>query len=99
MHTFSLIQKLFVCTIVLAVGRWAQESDEILTATVDSGVQDIILPMCRNFLDYNQTRLPNQFGHSTQVEIYRLVDEGEKLYAKRSICAVYQNLRWMLPSK
>ena len=61
----------FITVFVLCIGTQTQNVDDILVSTVDSGVQEIILPMCRGFLDYNQTKLPNQFGHSTQVEIYR----------------------------
>ena len=71
MFTARSFQRCAFTVLILIIGGFGQEADEILTATADSGVQDIILPLCRYFLDYNQTMLPNQFRHSTQVEIYR----------------------------
>ena len=71
MHLSSTINLVLTIVVALCVGTQSQNVDDILVSTVDSGVQEIILPMCRGFLDYNQTKLPNQFGHSTQVEIYR----------------------------
>ena len=69
-HTLRILLVFFLA---ICVVTRTQEADEILTSTIDSGVQDIILPMCRGFLEYNQTKLQDQFGHSIQVEIYRLV--------------------------
>jgi len=46
-----------------------------ITSSEEAGVQDIVVPMCKNFLPYTKTKLPNRFGHSTQVEVYRLVIE------------------------
>jgi len=46
----------------------------VRTQTVsEDGVQEILLPMCKNFLPYNTTKLPNSHGHATQVEVYRYV--------------------------
>jgi hypothetical protein len=53
------------------VGMENTDNTDISDTPVYNG-EEIILPMCRNFLPYNWTKLPNQFGHDTQVEVYRL---------------------------
>ena len=66
---------IFAAAIVTMVT--SQDVDVIMTDDVthdaEAGVQEIILPMCRHFLPYNHTRLPNSFGHRTQREVYRSV--------------------------
>lgn len=49
-----------------------QDADIVISESLPDGVEEIMLPMCRNFLPYELTKLPNGFGHVTQVEVYRL---------------------------
>lgn len=51
-----------------------QTEDMIMADPMVDGVHEIVLPMCRNFLPYNMTKLPNSFGHDTQVEVYRHIE-------------------------
>lgn len=44
------------------------------SGTNAGGIQTIYLTMCKNFLPYNLTRLPNRFGHMTQMEINRHIE-------------------------
>ncbi|XP_067653914.1 uncharacterized protein [Haliotis asinina] len=34
----------------------------------------IQVPMCRGMIGYSHTRLPNQFGHTTQLQVYRALE-------------------------
>ncbi|BFZ25775.1 hypothetical protein BsWGS_28814 [Bradybaena similaris] len=36
-----------------------------------SKCEEIYLPMCKGLVPYTQTKLPNQFNHTTQLEVYR----------------------------
>ncbi|KAL4216345.1 hypothetical protein ACF0H5_024072 [Mactra antiquata] len=70
--------------------------DVIIKDPSPDGVQEIMLPMCRNFLPYNMTKLPNQFGHLTQVEVYRHIehqwaymDYGCSNNFRLFVCALY----------
>lgn len=57
--------------VVMATISTVTSSIFIAADPTPDGVQEIMLPMCRGFLPYNVTRLPNSFGHMTQVEVYR----------------------------
>ncbi|ESO87898.1 hypothetical protein LOTGIDRAFT_89037, partial [Lottia gigantea] len=39
-----------------------------------SSCEDITLPMCRGLVPYSQTLLPNEFGHTTQRQVYRALE-------------------------
>ncbi|XP_055872749.1 atrial natriuretic peptide-converting enzyme-like [Biomphalaria glabrata] len=41
------------------------------TAPALEGCEEIFLPMCKGLVPYTHTKLPNQFNHSTQLEVYR----------------------------
>lgn len=46
----------------------AQEEDIINSTT--SECEEVLVPMCRGLVDYNFTRLPNRFNHTTQTQVF-----------------------------
>lgn len=77
------------------VGMENTDNTDISDTPVYNG-EEIILPMCRNFLPYNWTKLPNQFGHDTQVEVYRHIehqwaymDYGCSNNFRQFVCSLY----------
>ena len=46
----------------------AQEEDIINSTT--SECEEVLVPMCRGLVDYNFTRLPNRFNHTTQNQVF-----------------------------
>ncbi|XP_050399430.1 secreted frizzled-related protein 4 [Patella vulgata] len=48
------------------------------TTTTDNSTpvqcETIFLPMCRGLVGYRRTHLPNQFGHTTQMQVYRSLE-------------------------
>jgi len=63
--------ELSFCLVILTIPVFSQSDVTPITSSEEAGVQDIVVPMCKNFLPYTKTKLPNRFGHSTQVEVYR----------------------------
>lgn len=56
----------------------------------------IQVPMCKNMIPYNTTKLPNQFGHSTQAQVYwamqrwwAFIDAGCSDNLRNFLCALY----------
>lgn len=64
--------------------------------TGDDQCEEILAPMCRGFLRYRKTKMPNMFGHTTQAQAYRRM---ERYWAnmdlscsnnfRSTICGVY----------
>ncbi|XP_062618436.1 frizzled-6-like [Saccostrea cucullata] len=40
----------------------------------DGACEEVMVPMCRGLVGYTHTRLPNRFGHTTQVQVYRAIE-------------------------
>ncbi|KAK3578390.1 hypothetical protein CHS0354_025483 [Potamilus streckersoni] len=66
------------------------------SSTVGDGPQEVIVPMCQNLITYNMTKLPNSFGHNTQVEVYRVleplwsfIDYGCSNNFRQLVCGTY----------
>ncbi|RUS91953.1 hypothetical protein EGW08_000355, partial [Elysia chlorotica] len=58
--------------------------------------ETIQVPMCKNLIPYNTTQLPNQFGHSTQAQVYwamqrwwPFMDAGCSDNLRNFLCALY----------
>lgn len=61
-----------------------------------SECQEVVVPMCRGLVDYNYTRLPNHFNHTTQKEVYwalqpwwPFMDIGCSDNLRTFLCALY----------
>lgn len=70
----GLLQFILGCAAIATVPMiMCQDAETAIYESLPDGVEEIMLPMCRNFLPYGLTKLPNRFGHVTQVEVYRYI--------------------------
>ncbi|XP_045184082.2 frizzled-10-A-like [Mercenaria mercenaria] len=91
------LQKTFcVCFAMILVSVVTSQSEDIETVDAEDDGEEIRLPMCRNFLPYSWTKLPNRFGHDTQVEVYRHIqhhwaymDYGCSNNFRQFVCSFY----------
>ncbi|CAL1530030.1 unnamed protein product [Lymnaea stagnalis] len=58
--------------------------------------EEIFLPMCKGLVPYTHTKLPNQFNHTTQLEVYKHIehtwaymDHSCSNNMRLTICALY----------
>ncbi|KAH3741005.1 atrial natriuretic peptide-converting enzyme-like [Dreissena polymorpha] len=94
-RNMARIQWLFNIINVIALVT-SQLTDISIVTSHPEGLEEIVVPMCKNFLPYTHTRLPNSHGHTTQVEVYRHIehywsymDYGCSINFRKFVCAMF----------
>ncbi|KAK7095210.1 hypothetical protein V1264_006651 [Littorina saxatilis] len=88
--------RLFLVTLtLLTTHRILAQEEEIVNSTT-SECEEVMVPMCRGLVEYNYTRLPNRFNHTTQEQVYwalqpwwPFMDMGCSDNLRIFLCALY----------
>ncbi|CAL1536729.1 unnamed protein product [Lymnaea stagnalis] len=71
-------------------------SDSVGETIVSSRCEPVRVPMCQGLVQYNATKLPNKFGHTTQSQVYwalqpwwPFVDAGCSDNLRNFLCSLY----------